>query len=46
MRHSPKPIWRRALAWTALIVVMASVVWLYQRPDMLIMVSEQLWSCF
>ncbi len=46
MRHPPRPLWRRALAWTALTVVMAGVVWLYQRPDMLVMLSEQLWACF
>ena len=46
MRHAHKPRWCRTLAWAALIVVMAGVVWLYQRPDMLIMVSEQLWACF
>ena len=44
--NSPKLPWRRALAWGLLALVLAAVVGLYQRPDMLIMVSEQLWACF
>jgi hypothetical protein len=46
MRKPPKSIWRRALFGGVLAMTMAGVVWLYQRPDMLVMLSEQLWACF
>jgi hypothetical protein len=46
MRQTRQSAWHKALAWGALLVVMAGVIWLYQRPDMLIMLSEQLWACF
>jgi hypothetical protein len=41
-----KPAWRRLLVWGWLTVLAAGVVWLYQRPEMLIMLSDQLWACF
>ncbi len=41
-----KPAWRRILVWGCLAVVASGVVWLYQRPEMLIMLSDQLWACF
>jgi uncharacterized YccA/Bax inhibitor family protein len=50
MRHltSPlrKPRWPRLLAWGLLVALTVGVVWLYQRPEMLIMLSDQLWACF
>ena len=41
-----KPAWRRLLIGGLLAVVTAGVVWLYQRPEVLIMLSDQLWACF
>jgi uncharacterized YccA/Bax inhibitor family protein len=41
-----KPRWPRLLAWGLLAALMVGVVWLYQRPEMLIMLSDQLWACF
>jgi hypothetical protein len=41
-----KPRWPRALLWGLLAVLMLGVIWLYQRPQMLIMLSDQLWACF
>lgn len=46
MAKAPKSVWHRALPWGVLVLVMAGVVWLYQRPEVLIMLSEQLWACF
>lgn len=46
MASNPKSFWHRALPWGVLALVMAGVVWLYQRPEVLIMLSEQLWACF
>ena len=43
---APKTTWHRLLAWVTLAVIAAGVVWLYQRPEMLIMLSDQLWACF
>lgn len=41
-----KPRWPSAIVWSVLAVLMVGVVWLYQRPEMLIMLSDQLWACF
>ena len=46
MASAPKSVWRRALSWAGMALAMAGVVWLYQRPEMLVMLSEQLWACF
>jgi hypothetical protein len=38
--------WARVLAGGLLAGVSVGVVFLYQRPEMLIQLSDQLWSCF
>jgi hypothetical protein len=45
-RPARKPRWRQALAGCLLALFVVGVVWLYQRPQMLIMLSDQLWACF
>ncbi|WP_194945591.1 hypothetical protein [Limnohabitans sp. DM1] len=47
-RHRPMHPrwWTRALAWGLVAGVSAIVFFLYQRPEMLIQLSDQLWGCF
>jgi hypothetical protein len=37
---------RRLLPWAAACAVLAAVFALYTRPDLMVMLSEQLWACF
>lgn len=40
---------RRPLHWlsaTAALALLMLGVWLYSRPDMAILLAEQLWTCF
>ncbi len=37
---------RRIAAYAAAIAVLAGVFALYTRPDMMVSVSEMIWSCF
>lgn len=37
---------RRIAAWTAAAAALAGVFALYTRPDIAVMVAEQLWACF
>jgi hypothetical protein len=41
-----RPQGRRLLAWTAAVVLLAGVFALYLRPDMMLSLATQLWSCF
>ncbi len=34
------------MATSAALAVLALGVWLYSRPDMAILLAEQLWACF
>lgn len=47
---SPRPRWLavtwRLTAWVALVLVLLAVFSLYLRPDFLMGVADQLWSCF
>lgn len=49
MRHSP-PVWvrklRASLALTLVAAVLALVFGLYARPDFMLQMANQLWSCF
>lgn len=36
----------RALAWTCAIGILLTVTQLYLRPDFMITLADQLWSCF
>ncbi len=49
MRHSP-PLWVRKLrvsvALTLAAAVLALVFALYARPDFMLQMANQLWSCF
>jgi len=40
------PIARHALAWTAVALALAATLVLYTRPDFLVQLADQLWSCF
>jgi len=42
----PRRPWRRRAAWTAALLALAAVFALYQRPDFLVMLADQAWSCF
>jgi hypothetical protein len=37
---------RRLLAWAAASALLAAVFALYTRPQLMVMLSEQLWACF
>ncbi len=41
-----KPLATRALAWTAVALALLGTLALYQRPDFLVNLADQLWSCF
>lgn len=32
--------------WTAALAASLGVFWLYTRPDFLLILSQQVWSCF
>jgi hypothetical protein len=37
---------RRFATWTAVAAVLAAVFALYARPEVAVMLAEQLWACF
>jgi hypothetical protein len=37
---------RKLLAYAAALAVLLAVFALYTRPDLMITISEQIWSCF
>lgn len=38
--------WRRAWAWGAVALVLASVFATYFHPDLMLSLATQLWACF
>ena len=43
---SLSPNARRLAAWAAVAVALGGVFALYTRPEIAVMVAEQLWACF
>ncbi len=41
-----KPLAVRALAWAAVAAGLLATLALYHRPDFLVSLADQLWSCF
>jgi hypothetical protein len=41
-----KPLAVRALVWAAVALALLGTLMLYQRPDFLVNLADQLWSCF
>lgn len=41
-----KPVVRRLLGWTAVILVLALVSWSYLRPEMIVDLATRAWACF
>ena len=41
-----RSVWTRGLAWLAVALVLLATLALYQRPDFLIQLADQVWSCF
>jgi hypothetical protein len=37
---------KKTLLWTLFIAIPLAVFALYTRPDMLVMLADQLWACF
>jgi hypothetical protein len=37
---------QKTLLWSLLVAVPLAVFALYTRPDMLVMLADQLWACF
>ena len=51
LQHVTPPSDRRALlgraaAWLAVAVALAGVLYLYSRPEFLVMLSDMIWACF
>ncbi|MBA4254663.1 MAG: hypothetical protein C0445_02175 [Polaromonas sp.] len=44
--HSGAPHWRVAAAWLAVVLALLAVFALYRRPDFLLTLADQVWSCF
>lgn len=38
--------WRRRALWALVLLALAAVFALYQRPDFLVMLADQAWACF
>ena len=38
--------WRRGLAWTAALLLLATVFVSYLQPELMRQLSEQIWACF
>ena len=45
-QRSPRKTWQRWAVTAVLLVAAAAVFALYQRPDFLIMLADQVWACF
>jgi hypothetical protein len=41
-----KPLAIKALVWTGVLLALAGAWSLYTRPDFLVNLADQLWSCF
>lgn len=41
-----KPLVLRALVWTGVLLALVGTFALYNRPDFLVNLANQLWSCF
>ena len=46
MQPSARKAWQRVALAAALLAAAAAVLALYQRPDFLIMLADQVWACF
>jgi hypothetical protein len=47
MTNIQKPTYRRqVLSAVALTALLGLAFWLYTQPEMVIMLSDQLWACF
>lgn len=38
--------WRRASVWLVVLLTLLAVFALYRRPDFLLTLADQVWSCF
>ena len=38
--------YKKSVAGIVTVLLMAITFWLYAKPDVVVMLSEQLWSCF
>lgn len=41
-----KPLAAKALLWAAVALALLATLALYNRPDFLVNLADQLWSCF
>jgi hypothetical protein len=41
-----KPLAIKALVWSVVALALLGTLELYQRPDFLVNLADQLWSCF
>lgn len=44
--NATRSLWIRGLSWLAVVLVLLATLALYQRPDFLIQLADQVWSCF
>ncbi|GAB3367200.1 MULTISPECIES: hypothetical protein [Giesbergeria] len=42
----PQPSWQRGLAVSAAILVLLAVFALYTQPSFMVLLADQVWSCF
>lgn len=42
----PAPTMRRMLIWVLVLVALLGVFMLYLRPDFMVQLAQQAWSCF
>lgn len=41
-----KPLAMKALVWSAVALALLGTLTLYQRPDFLVSLADQVWGCF
>ncbi|WP_264181845.1 hypothetical protein [Hydrogenophaga taeniospiralis] len=41
-----RPLALKTLVWAGVLLVLLGTLALYQRPDFLVNLADQLWSCF
>lgn len=41
-----RPVAARLMIWTGVLLALAGTLAMYNRPDFLVNLADQLWSCF
>lgn len=43
---APLPTWLRALIWAVVLAALLAVFALYTRPEFMLTLADQVWTCF